>query len=178
MSDTEDGTSLPRAPFWRHLLAMVYDLFLVIPLLMVTSAVLVAIHGPTETAAVRTVPAWQQWSLAYVALIGFYGTFWRQKGQTLGMQAWRVKLVPNGTSTKVTWGQAAGRIIVASMPVILGLMPYQVFDVNDTGLWLYITTAVIASCGFLWRCFNEDRLYLHDLVTATELRLTPPRKKT
>ena len=121
MSDIEDDKSLPRVPFWRHLLAMVYDLFLIIPLLMVTSAVLVAIHGPTETAAVRTVPAWQQWSLACVALIGFYGTFWRQKGQTLGMQAWRVKLVPSGTSTTVTWGQAAGRVIVASMPFILGL---------------------------------------------------------
>ena len=117
MSDIEDGTSLPRAPFWRHLLAMVYDLFLIIPLLMVTSAVLIAIHGPTETAAVRTVPAWQQWSLAYVALIGFYGTFWRQKGQTLGMQAWRVKLVSSGTSIRVSWAKAAGRIIVASMPV-------------------------------------------------------------
>ena len=178
MSDIEDDKSLPRVPFWRHLLAMVYDLFLIIPLLMVTSAVLVAIHGPTETAAVRTVPAWQQWSLACVALIGFYGTFWRQKGQTLGMQAWRVKLVPSGTSTTVTWGQAAGRVIVASMPFILGLMPYLVFDVNDTGAWIYITTAVIASCGFLWRFFNEDRLYLHDLVTVTELRLTPPRRES
>ena len=178
MSDIEADKSSPRVPFWRHLLAMVYDLFLIIPLLMVTSAVLVAIHGPTETAAVRTVPAWQQWSLACVALIGFYGTFWRQKGQTLGMQAWRVKLVPSGTSTTVTWGQAAGRVIVASMPFILGLMPYLVFDVNDAGAWIYITTAVIASCGFLWRFFNEDRLYLHDLVTATELRLTPPRRKS
>ena len=178
MSDIEDDKSLPRVPFWRHLLAMVYDLFLIIPLLMVTSAVLVAIHGPTATAAVRTVPAWQQWSLACVALIGFYGTFWRQKGQTLGMQAWRVKLVPSGTSTTVTWGQAAGRVIVASMPFILGLMPYLVFDVNDAGAWIYITTAVIASCGFLCRFFNEDRLYLHDLVTGTELRLTPPRRKS
>ena len=178
MSDTDDSTSLPRAPFWRHLLAMVYDLFLIIPLLMVTSAVLVAIHGPTETAAIRTVPAWQQWSLAYVALIGFYGTFWRQKGQTLGMQAWRVKLVSKETPSRVTWGQAAGRIIVASMPLILGLMPYQVFDVNEAGLWIYITTAVIASCGFLWRFFNEERLCFHDFVTGTELRLTPPRKKT
>ena len=178
MSDIEDDKSSPRVPFWRHLLAMVYDLFLIIPLLMVTSAVLVAIHGPTETAAVRTVPAWQQWSLACVALIGFYGTFWRQKGQTLGMQAWRVKLVPSGTSTTVTWGQAAGRVIVASMPFILGLIPYLVFDVNDAGAWIYITTTVIASCGFLWRFFNEDRLYLQDLVTGTELRLTPPRRKS
>ena len=79
---------------------------------------------------------------------------------------------------KVTWGQAAGRIIVASVPFILGLMPYLVFDVNDAGLGIYITTALIASCGFLWRFFNEDRLYLHDLVSGTELRLTPPRKKS
>ncbi len=178
MSDSENGRPLPRVPFWRHLLAMVYDLFLIIPLLMVTSAVLVAIHGPTETAAVRTVPAWQQWSLAYLAIVGFYGTFWRQKGQTLGMQAWRVKLVSNGTSSRVTWGQVAGRIILASLPFILGLLPYQIFDVNDAGLWIYITTAVIASCGFLWRFFNEERLYLHDLVTGTELTLTPPRNKT
>ena len=178
MSDIEDDKSSPRVPFWRHLLAMVYDLFLIIPLLMVTSAVLVAIHGPTETAAVRTVPAWEQWSLACVALIGFYGTFWRQKGQTLGMQAWRVNRVPSGTPTTVTWGQAAGRVIVASMPFILGLMPYLVFDVNDAGAGIYITTTVIASCGFLWRFFNEDRLDLHDLVTGTELRLTPPRRKS
>ena len=94
------------------------------------------------------------------------------------MQAWRVKLVPSGTSVKVTWGQAAGRIIVASVPFIVGLMPYLVFDVNDAGLWIYITTAVIASSGFLWRFINEDRLYLHDLVSGTELRLTPPRKKS
>lgn len=177
MRDTEDGTSLPRAPFWRHLLAMLYDLFLVIPLLMVTSAVLVAVHGPAETAVVRTVPVWQQWSLAYMALIGFYGTFWRQKGQTLGMQAWRVKLVPNQTTSRVTWSQAAARIIVASMPFILSLMPYQVLDINDAGIWIYISTAVIASSGFMWRFFNAERLYLHDLATGTELRLTPARKK-
>ena len=94
------------------------------------------------------------------------------------MQAWRVKLVHKGTSIKVTWGQAAGRIIVASVPFIVGLMPYQVIDVNDAGLFIYIATAVIASCGFLWRFFNENRLYLHDLVTGTELRLTPPREKS
>ena len=57
MSDIEDDKSLPRVPFWRHLLAMVYDLFLIIPLLMVTSAVLVAIHGPTETAAGKDSPS-------------------------------------------------------------------------------------------------------------------------
>ncbi len=78
------ATALPRVPIWRHLCAMFYDLFLIIPLLMLTSALLIAIHGPTDTAVVRSVPAWQQWILTYLALVGFFGLFWRQKGQTLG----------------------------------------------------------------------------------------------
>ena len=177
MIDTEEDNALARAPVWRHMLAMVYDLFLIIPLLMLTSALLVAIHGPVETAAVRSVPAWQQWGLAYAAMIGFYGTFWRQKGQTLGMQAWRVKLVSKRGAIKVSWRQAASRIIVASIPFVIALMPYRIVDVNNAGLWIYVSTAVIASSGFLWRFVNRERLYLHDLLTQTELRLTPPRKK-
>ena len=51
MIDTEEGNALARAPVWRHMLAMVYDLFLIIPLLMLTSALLVAIHGPVEIGA-------------------------------------------------------------------------------------------------------------------------------
>ena len=177
MSNTEDSTAQLRAPFWRHLLAMVYDLFLIIPLLMVTSGLLLAIHGPAETATARSVPAWQQWGLAYVALIAFYGTFWRQKGQTLGMQAWRVKLVSSRQVSKVTWNQAAARVTVASIPFVLALMPYLVFDINNAGLWIYISTAVIASSGFWWRFANTERLYLHDLATHSELRLIPARKK-
>ena len=177
MSDTEHCGGLQRAPFWRHMLAMVYDLFLIIPLLMVTSAILVAIHGPAETVAARSVPAWQRWGLAYIALIGFYGTFWRQKGQTLGMQAWRVRLASRLQAGKISWRQAAARIIVASVPFILALMPYVIFDVNNAGFGIYLLTALLASSGFLWRFTNTERLYLHDQVTQTELRLTPPRKK-
>ena len=82
---------------------MFYDLFLIIPLLMLTSALLIAIHGPTYNAVVRSVPAWQQWILTYLALVGFFGLFWRQKGQTLGMQAWRVKLVSRLSNAPVPW---------------------------------------------------------------------------
>ena len=162
---------------WRHALAMVYDLLLISPFILLGTFILLKVYGLAETASERTVPAWLQVALCYGTFIGFYGTFWRQKGQTLGMQAWRVKLVSKRGAIKVSWRQAASRIIVASIPFVIALMPYRIVDVNNAGLWIYVSTAVIASSGFLWRFVNRERLYLHDLLTQTELRLTPPRKK-
>ena len=178
--DTPDNlASYPRAPVWRHLLAMVYDLFLVIPLLMVTSALLVWIYGPVETAAVRAVPAWQQWVLALAALIVFFGVFWRQQGQTLGMQAWRVKLVAQAdASERVTWAQAIMRVLVACLPLLAALLPYLFVDVNNAPGGVYALSAVLAAAGILWRFTNAPRHYLHDVLSGTELLQTPKRKKS
>jgi hypothetical protein len=107
---------------------MFYDLFLIIPLLMLTSALLIAIHGPTDNAVVRSVPAWQQWIVTYLALVGFFGLFWRQKGQTLGMQAWRVKLVSRLDNARVPWTHVFIRISHcrrASHPVAAALLILQ-----------------------------------------------------
>jgi uncharacterized RDD family membrane protein YckC len=177
VSDTDDLTNQSRVPFWRHLLAMVYDLFLIIPLLMLTSAILVGIHGPTENAAIRSVPAWQQWGMTYLALMGFYGTFWRKNGQTLGMQAWRIKLVSTEDTDRVTWPQVAIRVIAASTPFIAALLPYLFFDINNAGIEIYFATGLIASSGFMWRYSNPRRFYLHDQLSGTSLTLVPPRKK-
>jgi uncharacterized RDD family membrane protein YckC len=156
---------------------MFYDLFLIIPLLMLTSALLIAIHGPTDTAVVRSVPAWQQWILAYFALVGFFGLFWRQKGQTLGMQAWRVTLVSRLDNAPVPWAHVFIRIGTAAAPVILSLMPFLYFNINNASLLVYAIAAIIAGMGFFWRWSNAERLYLHDQLSNTELRLAPPRTK-
>ena len=175
----ENLSSYPRAPVWRHLLAMVYDLFLIIPLLMVTSALLVWIYGPVETAAERAVPAWQQWILALVALVGFFGVFWRKQGQTLGMQAWRVKLVAQDDPSKqVTWRQVITRVAVASLPLLAALLPFMFFDVNNAPDGIYALSAFLALVGVLWRFTNAPRHYLHDMLSGTELLQTPKRKKS
>ena len=179
LDTSENLASYPRAPVWRHLLAMVYDLFLIIPLLMVTSALLVWIYGPVETATERAVPAWQQWILALIALVAFFGTFWRQQGQTLGMQAWRVKLVTQDDPSKqVTWRQVITRVAVASLPLLAALLPFMYFDVNDAPSVIYVLSALLAVAGVLWRFTNASRHYLHDMLSGTELLQTPKRKKT
>lgn len=149
---TEPPEHLGAAPLWRHLIAMFYDLFLIIPLLMLTTAVLVAIHGPTESIDALAVPAWQVWCLSFAALVGFFGTFWRMKGQTLGMQAWRVKLIA-ADGGNITWQQVILRIAVATPS--LG----------------------IAGLGLLWRFIDNDRLAWHDRASGTRLVLLPKRKR-
>jgi uncharacterized RDD family membrane protein YckC len=144
---------------------------------MLTSALLIAIHGPTDNAVVRSVPAWQQWIVTYLALVGFFGLFWRQKGQTLGMQAWRVKLVSRLDNARVPWTHVFIRISTAAAPVILSLLPFLYFNINNASVLVYVIAAIIAGMGFFWRWGNTERLYLHDQLSSTELRLAPPRTK-
>ena len=53
---------LPTPPIWRHLLAMLYDLLLILPLFMAATAIWVAILGPTDSIAQPTVPRVLQWA--------------------------------------------------------------------------------------------------------------------
>ena len=84
---------LPAAPFWRHLLAMLYDSLLIIPLFMAAAALWIAVFGPTKTLDEPAVPAVLQWCSWILILLLFFGIFWRRAVQTLGMQAWRIKLM-------------------------------------------------------------------------------------
>lgn len=157
---------------------MVYDLFLIIPLMMVTAGLLVWIYGPVETATERAVPAWQQWVLSFGALVAFFGVFWRQQGQTLGMQAWRVRLVVQADAgERVTWMQVFIRIVTACLPTLVALLPFRFFDVNDAHMSVYLLSAVLACAGILWRFTNGSRHYLHDRLSGTELLQTPKRDK-
>jgi len=141
----------PPAPFWRHLLAMLYDCLLIIPLFMGATAIWVSIWGPTADIQHPTVPPYVQWLSWAAILIMFFGIFWRRGGQTLGMQAWRIKLETADGAT-VSWRQILLRISGAL--VSLGAL----------GL------------GYGWRFLPPERRYWHDTWSDTRLILTPKRR--
>ena len=58
---TEDISTLPPPPLWRHCMAMLYDTLLVIPLFMAAAGVWVAVLGPTDSISEPAVPAYLQW---------------------------------------------------------------------------------------------------------------------
>ena len=72
---------------------MVYDAFLVAPLLMANAFVLVSLFGPTDSVARPAVPDWIMQTTSLMIIMTFFVIFWHKSGQTLGMQAWRIKLV-------------------------------------------------------------------------------------
>lgn len=87
-----------------------------------------------------------------LALLGFYAFFWLRSGQTLGMQAWRLKLVnQNGEPLKLT---------TVVLRALLGVPSLLLFGL-----------------GYLWILFNPKRLAVHDLITRTRVVQLPKKKK-
>ena len=120
---TEDISTLPPPPLWRHCMAMLYDTLLVIPLFMAAAGVWVAVLGPTESISEPAVPAYLQWCSWLVILIVFFGVFWRRAGQTLGMQAWRIKLITD-SGEPLSWRSVILRVVgafIAALPFCGGL---------------------------------------------------------
>ena len=102
----------------RRLLAIFYDLLLLLGVLFAVSACAVALN---KGEAVDH-PAY------YLVLIAttfvFFGGFWTNGGQTLGMRTWKIKIVADNAK-KVTWKHAAIRFCAAALaliPVGIGLL--------------------------------------------------------
>lgn len=154
MPDSPSPLCRPALP--RRLAALLYDTCLVLPLIMastaLTMAVLLAITGESGSAEeVQALNANVVRALALLAGGGFYCGFWLIKGQTLGMQAWRIRLRSFRGET-VTLKQALLRCLGA----MLSLLP--------------------AGAGYWWCLFDRNNRYWHDYISGTELELLPKRK--
>lgn len=135
-------------PFHRHLLALVYDTFLVIPIIMASTALVMGLYVQIipvdKTTEVVALPPGVVQLTAVLSVAIFYFIFWRRGGQTLGMQAWRVKLV-NSSGLPVSNAQILLRLIAATLSYgALGL-------------------------GLVWRFVDPDSCYLHDRLSGTRL---------
>ena len=143
---------LPTPPIWRHLLAMLYDFLLIFAMSMAATAMWVAILGPTDTIAEPSVPAALQWAGWLLIVILFFGIFWRRGGQTLGMQAWRIKLITS-SGERPTWKQALIRVIGA------------------------LLSAALFGLGYAWRLVSTEKAYWHDQWSGTRLVLVPKKER-
>lgn len=91
--------------------------------------------------------------LGYLLAIsfGYFGWCWCRGGQTLGMKAWKTRLVPmNPQLQTVRWKQAWIRFLASLLS------------------WAML------GAGFLLCLFHPDRLSLHDALSGTKLvRIRP-----
>ena len=115
---------------WRRLAAFGYDLLLLSAVLFVFTLVVLAVRLGD---AVPPGSWWFALCLVAVAMTFFCG-FWVHGGQTVGMRAWRIRVVRDDGGS-LGWLQAAGRFIaavVAALPAGLGLW-WSVFDARNRG---------------------------------------------
>ena len=154
MSQVRDGaTSPPRPALLRRLAAIVYDTLLVVPLIMVSVGLLLGLRYALGAAADSLLPPIIVQSVAIMSCIGFFGVFWMKNGQTLGMQAWRIKLIPS-PGNELTFGRVVTRCGAA------------------------LLSALCLGMGYAWCLFDRRGRTWHDYLSGTELVLLPKKKKT
>ena len=131
-----------------RLLAMVYDLLPLAALWMATSAVMLLLRGGGRVTP-GSAAAMVEFVLLLAVTFAYLGLSWRRGGQTLGMRAWRLRLVNVDGSSPVPWRALIQRYLVAKV------------SLAAVGL------------GFVWSLFEPNRRTWHDLASGTVLVRMP-----
>lgn len=119
-----DSPSPPPVPagLFRRLAAQIYDGLLVVALWFIaTFAVLPLTGGEAITPATQGAFDWlyRAWLLAIA--FGYFGLCWVRGGQTLGLRAWRIRLVLAGGGA-IGWRTAALRFATGLALLLLAVI--------------------------------------------------------
>lgn len=127
MTSTPD---LAPAPLWRRIAAMLYDSLLVFAIWIVVGFVVFSAFGleqartvDGETVVLDPVVRYTLFAAMVLSAWLFFGFFWTHSGQTLGMQAWRIRVV-DVSGRPIDWRQSSLRCLVAPPALLLGGLGY------------------------------------------------------
>ncbi len=159
------ATAALPCPLWRRLIALVYDLLVVVALVMVVGLLCqLATGGQLISTGTRTViPIWYQ-LLQGLVVAAYFVSSWRRGGQTLGMRPWRIQLARDDGGTP-SLPQAVLRVLVAAAPLLL--LALEPLLGLHTLLW---TLLAVWAGWFAPALFDPRRRALHDILAATEIR--------
>ena len=127
----------------RRLAAMAYDALALFGVLVVAAAILVI---PLGVGAGYRIPSDNLGFRLYLlaVILGYFAWPWTKGGQTLGMRAWRIRVL-RADGGELRWRDALLRLAVACLSwAPLGL-------------------------GFVWVLVDRERLAWHDRLSATRL---------
>ena len=155
---------LEQAGFLRRIAAIGYDSLLVFSLLFGATALyqLVAAQFLTAPAPVQIAQdtvvhqiepvAGGSLFTVYLLLVtlAFFVFFWCRSGQTLGMQAWRLR-IDNLEGGRISRRQALLRILVAAV------------------------SAACCGLGYLWILFDRDKRSWHDICSRSRVVVLPKK---
>ena len=152
-SQARSPTPLAVTPAALHvrLFALVYDLLPLLGIVFATAAFTLLLRGGTPVEP-GSFAAWMELLLMVIAAFGYFGLSWRRGGQTLGMRAWRLRVVRTDGGVPA-WRALGIRYVVA------------------------IASLAAGALGFLWSLIDRERRTWHDMASGTVLvRLPKPDK--
>jgi uncharacterized RDD family membrane protein YckC len=126
----------------RRLLAILYDSIVVLAILFIATVPVVFVTGGALDECLLYRTALQAYELLVAFL--FFGVFWRAGGQTIGMRAWRIRVIRDN-GERLRWRDAALRYVVA------------------------IVSWAMLGLGFAWSLFDHERRIWHDIASRTLL---------
>lgn len=137
-----------RVGLGRRLAALIYDALLLFGLCFAATVVLLPLTGG------RAIAPNNHLYTAYLTAVCFlfYGWCWTHSGQTLGMQAWKIK-VQRRDGARMTWLRALLRFCAAFVS------------------WLPL------GLGYWWLLVDRDGLTWHDRLSGTAVvRVVRPER--
>ena len=131
------------AGFVRRILALIYDSLAVLGIILSLSLLLVWSNGgPGEPGSFIVLI---QFTIIFFTGPIFYSYFWiKNNGQTLGMQAWKIKLV-SSVDLSFTLSQSLSRCFFS------------------------VLSGIFFGLGYLWILINEEKLSWSDIATNTKI---------
>lgn len=141
---TTDLSNAATPGLARRLAAIFYDAWLIAALWLIGATIDFAVQSALGTADSPVRRPLETFILASPFL--FYGWFWTHGGQTLGMRAWRMKLLDEH-GRPVTWRRSVVRVAAA------------------------FVSALALGLGYLWMLGDRQHLTWHDRWSGTRLVL-------
>ena len=131
------------AGFVRRILALIYDSLAVLGIILSLSLLLVWSNGgPGESGSFIVLI---QFTIIFFTGPIFYSYFWiKNNGQTLGMQAWKIKLV-SSVDLSLTLSQSLSRCFFS------------------------VLSGIFFGLGYLWILISEEKLSWSDIATNTKI---------
>lgn len=133
----------------RRLLAAAYDLLLIVAIILIAGQPLPLLPA----SAVASLPGRIAIFTAMVLIIFCYCAIsWTRAGQTVGMRAWRLRLVKRNNDGRFGWIDSICRFVVAAPAWGLG------------------------GIGVLWLLVDRENRCWHDYTPGCDVILLPARK--
>ncbi|HKI74066.1 MAG TPA: RDD family protein [Pseudomonadales bacterium] len=136
----------PNASMIRRGASMVYDGLLILAIMIVMSMPIASLDTGDKTNSFISDPILKHLYqlFLYLLIFAFYYVFWRMKGQTLGMQVWKIR------------AQGEDGNIMTPMQCIIR------FAVATPGTLLLFA-------GFFWAFFDKEHLPLQDRLSHSRV---------